>query len=281
MRHYMLVCMLLLAACTRGTPNVIDTVIILFASENPTTRAGVPDEEKVSDWNLLIFNAFGDLEEQVYIPARSMDSGRLVHTTRLLRDVPYTLVAAANMGFRLPFRSLAEAKAFRYYMAHPDEYAEGIPMATVLENICITEEMPVRLERLMARIDRRLDRREQDSSQLLKVTEVSIGNSPSSVSLFPGSRLETASQAFQPGFTLRDQEVEALNRDLADGLSGTVYLYLLENVSDLHESYLEIKAEYHSEDQHTAPGERLTFRLPLGEVLRNRVYPINVSVPTL
>ena len=154
-------------------------------------------------------------------------------------------------------------------------------MAVVLEEVLVTEQMSLQLERLMARMDLRMDRRELEADVLLKVTEVSIGNCPSSVSLFPGSGVETASQTFQQGFTLKDAEVDALNRDSADVLSGTVSLYLLENVNPTHESFLEIKAQYHSPDYHTTPGEPLTYRVPLGEVRRNTVYPIIVSVSSI
>lgn len=233
-----------------------------------STKADFPDEAKLSDWNLLIFNAFGDLEEHAY------GKGSPTYKTRLLRDVPYTLVAAANLGYRLPIHSLADARAYRYYLSRPDDYREGIPMAAVLEDVLVTEQMPLRLERLMARLDLRLDRRELDADILLKVTEVSVGNCPSSVTLFPGSCVETASQAFARGFTLEGQELEALNRDLNDGLSGTVSLYLLENCSEIHPSHILISAEYHSPDYHTDPGAPFVCRVPLDPAVRNTVYPV-------
>lgn len=278
MKPFCLVFLLLLAACTHGEPDslFIETTLILGPGESFPTRADMPDETKITDWNLLIFNAFGDLEEHVYVPARAMSS--LTHSTRLLREVPYTVVAAANLGYQLPVHCLSDAQEYRYQLSRPDDYQSGIPMAVVLEDVFPTEQMQLRLERLMARIDLRVDRRELDSSMLLKVTDVSIGNCSSSVSLFPGSGVETASQAFRQGFSLKDQEVEALNRDMPDALSGTVSLYLLENCSLSHESILEIKADYHSDDYHTAPGEPLTYRIPLGEVVRNRVYPIIAAI---
>ncbi|MBR4740774.1 MAG: hypothetical protein IK074_06395 [Bacteroidales bacterium] len=274
MKPFVLSVFLLLAACTRGGPDnmFIETTLILGPGESLATRADMPDEGIITDWNLLIFNAFGDLEEQVYVPSHPSNS--LSYRTRLLREVPYTIIAAANLGYQLPVHCLADAREYRYHLARPDDYKNGIPMAVVLEEVLPAEQMSLRLERLMARIDVRTDRRELEADVLLKVTEVSIGNCPSSVSLFPGSGVETASQAFRQGFSLKDAEVEALNRDGADALSGTVSLYLLENVNPTHESYLELKAQYHSDDFHTNPGDPLTYRIPLGEVVRNTVYPI-------
>ncbi len=94
------------------------------------------------------------------------------------------------------------------------------------------------------------------------------------MSLFPGSGVETASQAFARGFTLEGQELEALNRDQNDGLSGTVSLYLLENCSEIHPSHILISAEYHSPDYHTDPGAPFVCRVPLDPVVRNTVYPV-------
>lgn len=278
MKPFVLSVFILLAACTRGEPDnmFIETTLILGPGESLATRADMPDEEKVMDWNLLIFNVFGDLEEQVYVPSHPANS--LSYRTRLLREVPYTIIAAANLGYQLPVHCLADAWEYRYHLARPDDYKNGIPMAAVLEEVLPMEQMSLQLERLMARIDLRTDRRELETDVLLKVTEVSIGNCPSSVSLFPGSGVETASQAFRQGFSLKDAEVEALNRDGADALSGTVSLYLLENCNPSHESYLELKADYHSQNYHTDPGEPLTYRIPLGEVMRNTVYPLTVVV---
>ena len=281
MKPLVLIVMVVLAACTRETaPSpYVDTTLILGLADDIPTRADMPDEVKTTDWNLLIFNAFGDLEEHVYVPSHAGYS--LSHTTRLLREVPYTIIATANLGYQLPIHCLSDALEYRYRLVRPEDYRQGIPMAVVLEEVLVTEQMSLQLERLMARMDLRMDRRELEADVLLKVTEVSIGNCPSSVSLFPGSGVETASQTFQQGFTLKDAEVDALNRDSADALSGTVSLYLLENVNPTHESFLEIKAQYHSPDYHTTPGEPLTYRVPLGEVRRNTVYPIIVSVSSI
>ena len=277
MKPLFVVVMVILAACTRGEadPTIRANILLTcFSSSDfgPSTRAGSPDETLISDWSLLIFNSYGDLEEHVYVPYRALNS--LSYSTRLLRDVPYTIIATANMGYQLPIHCLADAREYRYPLAHPDEYSRGLPMAVVLEGVLATEQMELRLERLMARVDLRLDRRELAEDVLLRVTEVTVGLCPTSVSLFRGSCVETASQAFQQGFTLRGNDVDALNHDMPDALSGDVSLYLLENCSELHPSYVEIKVAYHSEDYHTDPGDPLSFRISLGEVIRNRVYPL-------
>lgn len=266
----------LLLACTRGVAEsdmYIETALILSTADDLSTRATSPDETLITDYNIFIFNAFGDLEESAYLKGK-----HLAYHTRLLRNVPYTVLAAANMGFQLPIHCLSDAREYRYRMAYPDEYRGGIPMAAVLEKVNMQEQMPLRLERLMARIDIQMDRRELEAGTLVKVTDVLIGNGPASVTLFPGSCLETASQAFQQGFSLHNDALEALNRDDSDGLSGTVSLYLLENGSETHQSYVEIRAEYHSDTFHTDPLGPLIYRIPLGRVVRNTVYPQLVKI---
>ena len=153
---------LLLAACQREThPQAIPARIILDPGI-PLTRATDPDEQLISDYNLLIFNAFGVLEEKVYIPRRKMvfSGGKLVHETTLLLDVPYSIYAVANLGYELPCRTLEEVRSYRYHLAYPDEYSRGIPMAGKLEEEAIGHSgtLTLPLERLMARVNLSIDR---------------------------------------------------------------------------------------------------------------------------
>ena len=63
---------MILAACTRTAPERKDilTTFILKNTEGIPTRAGSPDETAVKDFNLLVFNAFGELEEHVFVSGR-------------------------------------------------------------------------------------------------------------------------------------------------------------------------------------------------------------------
>lgn len=300
-----ILCVLILAACTRSEPQPYPTMICLISPAVPT-RASDPDETRISDYNLLIFNAFGYLEEKVYVPARSLNAptGRVSYTTRLLQDVPYTFVAAANLGYELPVHTLEEARAYRYHLAYPDEYSQGIPMAAVLEEKVVgsSGEVVIPLERLMARVDLNIDRRALKADVSFKVNSVMVGGCPSSVLLIGPSKAESATQVFTVGYNKSGWEVSALNRDASVGLSETVRLYLLENCQgNLLEhvetdrgkvftdgryqdvcSYLEIRAEYHSDSWHSRPGESLIYRFYLGEnrnnfdVRRNTLYHITV-----
>ena len=257
------------------------------------TRASDPDEERITDYNLLLFNAFGILEEKVFVSRREieLEDGKVCHRTTLLQDVPYTILAAANLGYELPCRTLEEAMAYRFHMVYPDEFTPGMPMATCLENITAGADgiLEVPLERLMAKIELRIDRTALEADIDFTVREVRVGGCPSSVRLFSVSKAESAGQVFGRGYVKDWSQVSELNRDVTLGLSGPVSVYLLENAQgDLLEhvssdqgkvftdsryrevcSYIEIKAEYHSPSAHTRPGEYLIYRFYLGENLNN------------
>ena len=61
----LLLCALTVAACQQETAPQAVTARILLDPGVPLTRATDPDEQLISDYNLLIFNAFGVLEEKV------------------------------------------------------------------------------------------------------------------------------------------------------------------------------------------------------------------------
>jgi hypothetical protein len=306
-RAFLLTAMLSAIACQRETtPQVLTTRIVLDPG-TPVTRTLDPDEQLISDYNLLIFNAFGVLEEKVYIPRRKMllTNGKIVHETTLLKDVPYSIYAVANIGFELPCSTLSEVRSYRYHLTYPDEYSRGIPMAGKLEEKAVGHSgiLTLPLERLMARVNLSIDRSALDADVSFNVEEVVIGGCPSSALLFGESRVEGATQTFATGFTKAGRQADALNRDVSPGLSGTVGVYLLENCQgDLLEnvltpegrvftegryrdicSYIELRASYRSLSWTSMAGKHLIYRFYLGESLnnfdvrRNTLYSITVK----
>ena len=310
MRKYLSFLFLLLivpVACTQEPSPYVPLRVILTASALNPTRAGDPDDVKLTDYNLYIFNAFGELEERVYVPARSLRlvSGRVEYRTTLLKDVPYTILAAANLGYELPFRSLEEAREFRYHLAYPDEFTQGIPMVAFVREITVGEDgvLEVPLERLMARVELSIDRSKLHSDIRFKVTEVRVGACPSSARIIGPSRVSGKQETFNIGYGKTGNQVSALNQSADGNLSRSVSVYLLENCQgDLLDnvltdsgkvfadgryeeicSYIELKAEYHSPQRNTRVGESLIYRFYLGEnrnnfdVRRNSWYRITVQ----
>lgn len=290
---FLLFFLFVLVGCTRSAQPTVAVSIALLPPCNPLTRAADPDEDAITDYNLFIFNSFGILEEKVYASTRQVEkeAGVVTHHTRLLQDVPYTILAAANMGYELPCRTLAEAKAYRYYMAYPDEFTPGIPMAAVMDQVCVGADgqfsMP--LKRLMARIDLRVDRSALDQDVSFTVRSVKVGGCPSSVQLFSVSKAESKDQIFGGGYVKSWQEVDGLNREVSVGMSSTTSVFVLENCQgDLLEhvtteqgkvfqnnryqevcSYIELKASYHSPQWNTRSDGYLIYRFYLGESLNN------------
>lgn len=292
----------LMIGCYGWNPggDVVDTVFVLDLDGRATTRSTLPDESLVSDINILIYNEEGLLEERRFLRG---DPGRF--KTSLLSEIPYDIFVAANLGYALPALSREELEAYRFHLAYPDEYARGMPMTGRLDGYVSNgaAEAHIPLVRTMARIDLRLDRTRLDGDVSFQVTSVHVGGCPSSVRLFGDSKAETASQVFTSGFVLEGNQVRPLNADSTLGVSGTVSLYLLENLQgDLLDtdderrktfsegpyaqvcSYIEIRGTYHSDSWHTRPGEPLVYRFYLGEdpgnfdVIRNTACRVTVCL---
>ena len=304
---YLLSLFIVPLACTQEPSPYVPLRVILTPSALNPTRAGDPDDVKLTDYNLYIFNAFGVLEERVYVPARSLKlvNGRAEYRTTLLKDVPYTILAAANLGYELPFRSLEEARSYRYHLAYPDEFTQGIPLVAFDQLATVNDDgvLEVPLERLMARVELSVDRSRLRSDIQFKVTDVRVGACPSSARLIGPSRVSGKQETFAVGYGKSGNQVSALNEGSTGNLSRSVSVYLLENCQgDLLDnvltdsgkvftdgryeeicSYIELKAEYHSPQRNTRVGESLIYRFYLGEnrnnfdVRRNTWYRITVQ----
>ena len=276
------------------------TVVVLDLEDEDRTRSTLPDETLVSDINLLIYNAEGVLEEQRFLRGNQREI-----KTALLTETAYDLFVCANLGYPLPALARKEIEEYRYFMAYPDEYSRGMPMSGRLDGFVSHGKGSVRipLVRAMARVDLRIDRTRLDSDVTFQVTSVTVGGCPSSVRLFSDSRAESATQVFASGFTLNGRQVQALNMDRSPGVSGSVNLYLLENLQgDLLDtddetgkafsegpyaqvcSYIEIRGTYYSDSWHTFPGETLSYRFFLGDgpgnfdVYRNTACQVTVRL---
>lgn len=282
--------LLFVAACSPvPTPSLREPVTFVLQAGGPLTRSADPDEDRISDYNLLVYNAMGELEEKLYVSDREMEAqGASVSCSlRLVKDLPHSILAAVNLGYELPRLSLAEAMEYRYHMAYPDEFIGGIPMAGRLENFLPRAETVIRLERLMARVSIRIDRHTLDPEVVLKIREVKLGNCPSSVCLFDRSCAQTQEQLFLLGFLKEGHSCEPLNREEALGWSLELPFYLLENcqgngLKPSVCSYVEIKASYNSPSWSSKPGEYLIYRFYLQDtpgqydVIRNNHYHIIV-----
>ena len=272
---------------------------INFHEADVPVRSMSPDEDKITDISLIIFDESGHAEDCIWLTR-----GSRTCTTELVIDKKYTFCACANFGYQIYASHIEELQDIRYHLAYPDEYREGIPMAAVKE-VLITEEciVDIDLQRLMAKISLRMDRSRLDRDVEMNVRSARIGNCPRYVKPFTNSKIEDHDDTFPTGYLLNDIQTAELNYNIGEGLSSEVSLYMLENMQGpadgniTHDSekvfeqkdkrsemcsYIEMEIEYLSSEK--ASGEKgLIYRFYLGEdrnsfdVERNTHYHITVT----
>lgn len=271
------------------------------------TRAAAPDEEKISDLNIFLFDSDGCLVSHDFLRGLDKTGYPDGWDTEWLLGTECRIFACANFGFEMKgITSAEDIERFRYHMAYPDEYSRGIPMSgkavvTVKEDL---RTVSVRMIRLMSKITLAIDRSALDANVKFHVRSARIAGAPCSVNAFADSKAAGSTDTFSQGFTHSLSEADALNIDAGGGVSRTVSLYMLENmqgnllpdisgeedmvlntsdaISDVC-SYIELKIEYISETQHTGAEDCLIYRFYLGEkpgnfdVKRNCRYLITVK----
>ena len=82
-----------------------------------STRAMDPDEEKISDVSILIFDEKGNAEECLWL--KNGNEGTVVN---LVKGKTYDIRACANFGYQVYADHIDELEDIIYYMAYPDEY---------------------------------------------------------------------------------------------------------------------------------------------------------------
>lgn len=287
----------MICGCSKASEQAM--VRINFHEADVPVRSMSPDEDKITDISLIIFDESGHAEDCIWLTR-----GSRTCTTDLVIDKKYTFCACANFGYQIYAGHIEELQDIRYHLAYPDEYREGIPMAAVKE-VLITEEciVDIDLQRLMAKISLRMDRSRLDRDVEMNVRSARIGNCPRYAKPFTASKIEDNDDTFPTGYLLNDIQTAELNYNIGEGLSSEVSLYMLENMQGpadgniTHDSekvfeqkdkrsevcsYIEMEIEYLSPEK--ASGEKgLIYRFYLGEdrnsfdVERNTHYHITVT----
>ncbi len=288
------------AACSHFKETRYAEIHISFSSGAPECRSAAPDEDRISDISLMIFDANGAAEECLMLK-----NGRHECSVRLIAGQEYIFCACANFGYQVYADNIGELDEMRFHLAYPDEYREGVPMYAY-EKILVREgggEIVIPLQRLMSKISLRMDRRRLSDDVLMKVRSVKIGNCPRSAAVFLRNKVKDEDECFPLGFSLSGAGTDRLNETSESGLSGSVSLYMLENmqgrmdreissdeekVFDAYDirretcSYIEMELDY-SSDTYYSKGKGLVYRFYLGEdrsdlnVERNCHYRITVT----
>ena len=295
-------CMTLTSACTASLceDSVMTETLLTFSSGVQKTKAGLPDEDKLSDINIMIFDGYGHLEKHIYL-----NGGETSCNVSLLKGARYSIAACANFGYKVKADHVDNTYGLKFHLAYPDEYREGMPMYACCKDILITDQTQIEIEliRLMARISLRVDRSLLSDDVRMDVIGVRIGNCPKSTTIFCPNKVEDEDGCFRVGFSHDDLECTPLNRRNGLGLSEELSLYMLENMQgrfgeeELADdgdktfsetdprrnvcSYIELEIEYTSSQMHSRDSP-LIYRFYLGEdrnsldIERNCHYRITI-----
>lgn len=267
----------------------------------------VPPEDNINDINVFIFSEDGLLEESFYLSSRQLEhSGDTVRTrVTVTCGTESRIAVCANFGYRVTgidnLRGLAE---YRFPLAYPDEISKGIPCSGISEGtVRPGRPLKVELERMMAKVTVKIDRRALDRDVNIRFTSARVCNSPHSATVFGESFARHRGDVFTGGYTLSGREADPLNSDWNSGVSEEAVLYLLENLqgdllpegTEEHGkvlsgteadrcSYIELQAEYLSSTRHTPAGEYIYYRFYPGssprnfDIRRNTVYSYTVAL---
>ena len=233
-------------------------------------KAILPDENKVTDLNLFIFNG-SVIEQALYLqgePLRQVMAGEPVRLN-LVSGCCYRFLACANLGYDLRPATLEELMNYRYYLAYPDEYGPGIVMSCQCETQ-VDGELSVRLSlrRLMAKVSISLDRSRLHPDVVLQCRELRVGNCPRWATLFSQSGIRGTEDVFGSGFTLDRGQCAPLNPYDDCPLSEEVSLYVLENLQGevpALGTYVEARFDYQSDSLWTLGDQYLVYRFRLEE----------------
>ena len=301
----MLTAVLAIQACSHFIPDN-ERIRLRISFDNVLSKAYDPDECRLNDFNIFLFNDRGVLEYNDYATAEELSDGQgnYYYEIDVLHGNMQHVCICANAGYEITVSSLEELMDYDYYLAYPDDYSLGIPMSGIAD--CRDTDgsgvLEVCLKRTMAKISIALDRSFMDRDVDLFVKSVKIGACPRSVSLFGTNSVNSESETFPLGFIREGEEVRLLNEVGNWGKTGYVDLFMFENMqgnllpgnddpkSKIFPegdpraetcSYIEIRSDYvsDSEEEH----KTVIYRFYIGDnpsnfdVMRNCHYRIYVT----
>lgn len=288
-------CLLTAMACTRVEDAPALLTLHLDTCPEYSKSMMDPDEDKLSDANVYIFNDASLLEKHLWIrfpqdggTISSVSVSDRTFSVEAVAGERYSVYALCNAGFRLPDMSETQLAEYKYYMSRPDAYSQGIPMAGVQKGIVAGNgaEVDITMERLMSKISLKIDRSRLRKDVELFVHTVKIGNCPRCVQPFSPSPVSGREETFAAGFCKFGDECFDLNHIGGNAMSDEVALYLLENpaeaVDSLTSPYVELQMDYLSDSWYSNGGEGLVYRFYIREndsyrIERNCHYKVCVT----
>lgn len=259
----------LLGGCEKSDFRAQSGCTIYLDLGQPATKSSdIPDEDKISDLNIFVFNGSGELEDRYFFRKGdiSLEGGLYSCRIKLLKGAQYDVYVLANLGYKPAIGTLEDLMSFRYYLSRPDDYSFGVPMSGFKKGID-GDKVEVELVRAVSKVSLRLDRSHLSSDISYNISSVLVGNCPRSITLFGKGAVESEDELFPVGFS-------------SDRLPCEVFL--LENMgSGDNSSYIEVRADYDSPTKYSKPGEHLIYRFYIVEdkernVERNCHYQVTI-----
>ena len=290
-----------LPGCSEESPSQCP-VSIIMDSGTFTTKSTDPDEVKVTDISLLVFDEYGRAEATRWLNGSQIGAYRL----HLTSGKKYRFVAFVNFGYRISVSHASGLQDVGYHMTYPDEYRNGIPMYADTGYILVKDPCMVHMKliRLMSKISIRIDRNRLSEDVRMRVVGARVGNCPKVTHVFKSNSASSSDDCFASGFNKNEDDCGALNRMESIGISYPISLYMLENMQGAFSdapiskdsekvfatydprretcSYIELDIDYISPTTVSSNGP-LQYRFYLGENLndlnveRNCHYLITIS----
>lgn len=277
-----------------------------LSGEICSVRSMTPDEDRISDINLFIFNGQKALEKHLYITENQLIQTGNLHSYRLklLKNCKYYIYAFANAGYSVNIDNYDDLMKKKYYFTYPDDFSIGLPMTGMTETtISDKGNIDILLKRMVSKISVRIDRSRINDDISFNVKSIQIGGCPRSAFLFCDSKAVCEGDVFVVGYRKDETDANLLNMEESQHKSFPVSLYMFENMQgdqlhgaishkdkhfpkgDLRSkicSYIEIVIDYISPTMVSNPKKGLIYRFYLGDnpvnfdVRRNTHYKVTV-----
>lgn len=280
-----------LISCQKSeVPQETGKTSIVLSCNPPASKSADPDQWKISDVNIFVFNKDLLLESSHYLKAgdAALNGSGFRYSINLLEGCCYNFYVCANTGFRIRAETLGELLGFRFHLAYPDDYRIGMPMSGILRNHTVhkDEDVTIPIMRTMAKISVRIDRSNLSKDVEFNVKGLKICGCPKSVSMLTENSVESRDDIFISGFSKTGVEADALNQNEFSQTSREVSLFTFENMQGMPLgnirdygdkffvkddplswkcSYVELYADYISPDFQSVPGGSLIYRHYIGE----------------
>ena len=301
-------CGLIIHGCSEKFSNGTEVKLdFIVHNENFQTKAYEPNENKLNDVHIFIFNQEGELEAKKSLTLRELDlvENEFKCTIMLPIGKIVDVYACANYGYTPKVTSIDDIKNLKCHIIYPDDYRDGIPMSCILYKVKAFKDRDIVLnfDRIMSKISIKIDRSHLSDDVQININRVKIGNCPRNAYVFNENRISSEDDLFANGFFRNKEECALLNINDRNGISGEISLYMLENMQGIIEnsdgtaagkifpktdersryaSYIEIGLDYQSSKYFTQEKE-LKYRFWLGKdnrdinIERNCHYHIKIK----